>query len=139
MSQKHLKVTIIGDARIGKTLLVKNKFDPDTMRFINGDDIYHIHLFCTEGQEEYERLRPLAYEDTQIFLGVWATHESQQNLENKWIPEVKSHCPGAFVVKANLVEFDRDWFNESPVKLAKAVLMADNCEDVTIEKGKIRN
>jgi Ras-related C3 botulinum toxin substrate 1 len=52
-------------------------------------------LWNTAGQEDYDRLRPLSYPQTDVFLvfarvGDKSTYES---VEQKWIPEIKYHCP----------------------------------------------
>jgi GTPase SAR1 family protein len=52
-------------------------------------------LWNTSGQEDYDRLRPLSYPQTDVFLvfarvGDMSTYES---VEKKWIPEIQHHCP----------------------------------------------
>ena len=48
------------------------------------------------GQEDYDRLRPLSYPQTDVFLlGFNVTSpDSFQNVECRWFPEVQHHCPG---------------------------------------------
>lgn len=50
-------------------------------------------LWDTAGQEEYDRLRPLSYPQTEIFLICFSLVEptSFQNVKNKWIPEIRHH------------------------------------------------
>ena len=58
--------------------------------------IYYFFFTCT-GQEEYDRLRPLSYPGTDVFLlcySVVDTH-SYQNVRFRWIPEVTHQCPTA--------------------------------------------
>lgn len=47
------------------------------------------------GQEDYDRLRPLSYPQTDVFLICFAVNSptSFQNVREKWSPEVKHHCP----------------------------------------------
>merc|ERR1712032_1444770 len=51
-------------------------------------------------QEDYDRLRPLSYPGTQVFLLCFSTiyRASFANCENRWIPELKHHCPNAPIV-----------------------------------------
>ena len=52
-------------------------------------------LFDTAGQEDYDRLRPLSYPQTDVFLvcfSVIAPH-SFENVREKWVPEIRHHNP----------------------------------------------
>jgi hypothetical protein len=53
-------------------------------------------LWDTAGQEDYDRLRPLSYPQTDVFLVCFSivSPTSFQNVKTKWVPEVKHHCPG---------------------------------------------
>ena len=46
-------------------------------------------------QEDYDQLRPLAYPKTDVFLICFAINNktSFDNITDKWIPEIKKHCP----------------------------------------------
>jgi GTPase SAR1 family protein len=48
------------------------------------------------GQEDYDRLRPLSYPSTDIFLLTFSldTQTSFENIKNKWFPEISHHSPG---------------------------------------------
>lgn len=62
---------------------------------VNGEPCY-LQLFDTAGQEDYDRLRPLSYPQTDVFLICLST-VSPASFENslaKWIPEIRHHCPG---------------------------------------------
>ena len=52
-------------------------------------------LFDTAGQEDYDRLRPISYPDTNVFLVCFSVVRptSFENVKEKWIPEIKHHCP----------------------------------------------
>ena len=49
----------------------------------------------TAGQEDYDRLRPLSYPQTDVFLVCFSiiSPASFENVKAKWYPEVNHHCP----------------------------------------------
>ncbi len=54
----------------------------------------------TAGQEDYERLRPISYPDSDVILMCYSV-ESQASLSNigsKWNPEIRFYCPGKPVI-----------------------------------------
>ena len=59
-----------------------------------------IHLLPVKlrdaGQEDYDRLRPLSYPQTDVFLVCFSVTSpaSFENVKEKWFPEVHHHCPG---------------------------------------------
>ena len=52
-------------------------------------------LMDTAGQEDYDRIRPLSYPNTDIFLICFSisSKASLNNVKNKWLTEVRHHCP----------------------------------------------
>lgn len=61
-----------------------------------GNEPYTLGLFDTAGQEDYDRLRPLSYPQTDVFLVCFSvvSRASFENVKEKWFPEVRHHCPG---------------------------------------------
>jgi hypothetical protein len=59
------------------------------------DEPYTLGLFDTAGQEDYDRLRPLSYPQTDVFLICFnvTSPPSFENVKEKWFPEVRHHCP----------------------------------------------
>ena len=45
---------------------------------------------------DYDRLRPLSYPQTNIFLVLFAvcSKDGLERVKSKWIPEISHHCPG---------------------------------------------
>ena len=52
-------------------------------------------LYSTAGQEDYDRLRPLSYPDTDVILMCFSidSPDSLENIPEKWTPEVRHFCP----------------------------------------------
>ena len=52
-------------------------------------------LFSPLGQEDYDRLRPLSYPQTDVFLVCFSvvSPSSFENVKEKWVPEITHHCP----------------------------------------------
>lgn len=69
---------------------------PLTACYRIGDEPYTLGLFDTAGQEDYDRLRPLSYPQTDVFLVCFSVTSpaSFENVREKWFPEVHHHCPG---------------------------------------------
>ena len=59
-------------------------------------------LFDTAGVEDYDRLRPLSYPQTDVFLVCFSliSPASFVNVAEKWVPEVEHHCPNTPIVLA---------------------------------------
>ena len=80
-----------------------------------GDEPYTLGLFDTAGQEDYDRLRPLSYPQTDVFLVCFSVTSpaSFENVKEKWFPEVHHHCPG---VPCLIVGTQVDLRNDDQVK-----------------------
>ncbi len=75
---------------------VRGPATPQAVTVMIGDDPYTLGLFDTAGQEDYDRLRPLSYPQTDVFLVCFSVTSpaSFENVKEKWFPEVHHHCPG---------------------------------------------
>jgi len=53
-----------------------------------------LELWDTAGQEEYDRLRPLSYRNTDVFLIVFSvvSNVSLDNIRSKWRPEIMHYA-----------------------------------------------
>ena len=82
------------------------------------------HLY-TAGQEDYDRLRPLSYPQTDVFLMCYSVNSrsSFDNVQNKWFPEIQHHCPGTPIVlvatKDDLRNGNENVSYDQGVKMAK--------------------
>merc|ERR1719427_753350 len=60
----------------------------------------NLGLWDTAGQEDYDRLRPLSYPQTDVFIICFSvvSPASYENVRAKWFPEVSHHCPNTPVI-----------------------------------------
>ena len=103
-----LKLVVVGDSAVGKTSLLcrlDTQQFPDQYMYVpmvwenfelkttlnDGTKDVVIHCFDTCAQEDYDRLRPLFYPNTNIFIICCdlARGYSVKNVKNKWIPELE--------------------------------------------------
>ena len=56
---------------------------------------YTLALVDTAGQEVYDRLRTLSYQETNVFLVCFSVvfPTSFENVKTKWVPEITHYCP----------------------------------------------
>jgi len=110
---ENIKCVIVGDGAVGKTCLmmtfISNKFPSDYIP-TTCDNLRHtmvvdgftvgVGLWDTAGQEEYDRLRPLSYPETDVFIVCYSVINpvSFENITQKWMPELESHAPGVPIV-----------------------------------------
>merc|ERR1711864_61295 len=98
---------VVGAGAVGKTCLlfsyttnkfprayVPTVFDNYTVTVMIGGEPYTLGLFDTAGQEDYDRLRPLSYPQTDVFLVCFSvvSPSSFENVKEKWVPEITHHC-----------------------------------------------
>lgn len=103
------KLVVVGDGGCGKTCLLivysQNRFPEEYVPtvFENyvpivefGGQLVEFALWDTAGQEEYDRLRPLSYPETDVVLLCFAVDypASLANIQDKWVPEVTHFCEG---------------------------------------------
>lgn len=59
-----------------------------------------LSLWDTAGQEEFDRLRSLSYDDTHAIMLCFSVEskDSLENIESKWVGEIAENCPGVKIV-----------------------------------------
>lgn len=89
-------------------------------------------LWDTAGQEDYDRLRPLSYPDTDVILMCFSidSPDSLENIPEKWTPEVKHFCPNVPII---LVGNKKDLRND-PCTIRELTKMKQ--EPVKPEEGR---
>jgi Rho family, other len=77
-----------------------------------------LSLWDTAGQEEFDRLRSLSYDDTHAIMLCFSVDspDSLENVETKWVGEIAENCPGVKLVlvalKCDLREMHADMMEE---------------------------
>lgn len=113
------KFVVVGDGGCGKTCLLisysqgyfPEKYVPTVFEnYIT--QTYHrqsgkmveLALWDTAGQEEYDRLRPLSYPETDLLFVCFAIDcpASLENVMDKWYPEVLHFCPTTPIILVGL-------------------------------------
>jgi len=74
------------------------------------DKTVALSLWDTAGQEDYDRLRPLSYPQTNVFLLCFSviSETSFKNVKTKWWPEVTHHCPTDNILVGTKVDLRDD-------------------------------
>uniref|UniRef100_A0A8R1DEC0 Uncharacterized protein n=1 Tax=Caenorhabditis japonica TaxID=281687 RepID=A0A8R1DEC0_CAEJA len=80
--------------------LLNYRFDNYSAQMNLDGNIVNLGLWDTAGQEDYDRLRPLSYPQTDVFILCFSVVSpvSFDNVASKWIPEIRQHCPDAPVI-----------------------------------------
>ncbi|XP_003741818.1 ras-like GTP-binding protein rhoA [Galendromus occidentalis] len=111
--ENYKKIVIVGDGNCGKTSLltrfahgdfprtyIPTVFDTDVSSVsVDGKDV-RLSLWDTAGQEAYEKLRPLSYNDTDVVIIAYsvADRDTMANVIEKWYPEISYYLPDVPVV-----------------------------------------
>ena len=102
--ERQLQVCQLVDSKasyeVVKTLL--RWYDPhnDFNEFLSFSNKVELALWDTAGQEDYDRLRPLSYPDTDVILMCFSidSPDSLDNIPEKWTPEVRHFCPNVPII-----------------------------------------
>jgi len=113
MAAIRKKLVIVGDGACGKTCLLivfsKDQFPEVYVPTVFENYVADIEvdgkqvelaLWDTAGQEDYDRLRPLSYPDTDVILMCFSidSPDSLDNIPEKWTPEVRHFCPNVPII-----------------------------------------
>lgn len=107
------KLVLLGDGACGKTSLLNvftrgyfpTVYEPTVFEnYVHDVFIDNVHvelsLWDTAGQEEFDRLRSLSYDDTHAIMLCFSVDspDSLENIETKWVGEIAENCPGVKLV-----------------------------------------
>lgn len=146
MAQRNVKLVCVGDGAVGKTCLllkyilneyneshIPTIFDNHAKRMTCDGRVICLTLWDTAGQEDYARLRPLSYPNTDVFVICFdlTSRVSLKNIQQKWFPELSqwqaSHAAESDIVpKFILVGNKEDLWKESTA--------SDKITDAEIDK-----
>ena len=105
---QFIKCVVVGDGAVGKTCLlmsyttnsfpseyVPTVFENYAVTVLIGGEPFTLGLFDTAGQEDFDRLRPLSYPQSDVFLVCFSvvSPASFVNVKEKWIPDIQHHNP----------------------------------------------
>uniref|UniRef100_A0A8D0E986 Ras homolog family member U n=1 Tax=Salvator merianae TaxID=96440 RepID=A0A8D0E986_SALMN len=86
----------------------------------------------TISQDEFDKLRPLCYTNTDVFLLCFSvvSPSSFQNVNEKWVPEIRRHCPKAPII---LVGTQSDLRED-----VKVLIELDKCKEKPVAEEAAR-
>ncbi|XP_017273892.1 ras-related C3 botulinum toxin substrate 1 isoform X2 [Kryptolebias marmoratus] len=145
---QNIKCVVVGDKAVGKTcLLINYTTDAVPAEYVpTVFEIYYAHmmvdgkpvslgLWDTAGLEDYDKLRPLSYPQTDVFLICFSLvmPSSFENVRAKWFNEVRHHCKEAPIILVGTMldlRDDEDTIEEleekklSPITCEQGLFMA---------------
>ncbi|KAE8151886.1 small GTPase superfamily [Aspergillus avenaceus] len=107
------KMVLLGDGACGKTSALNvftrgffpTVYEPTVFEnYVHDIFVDNVHmelsLWDTAGQEEFDRLRALSYEDTHVIMLCFSVDspDSFENVASKWVDEISENCPGVKMV-----------------------------------------
>ncbi|CAF1533670.1 unnamed protein product [Adineta ricciae] len=141
---KNVKCVVVGDGAVGKTCLlmsyttnafpgeyIPTVFDNYSANIVVDNEPVNLGLWDTAGQEDYDRLRPLSYPQTDVFVICYSVVNpvSFENVRAKWSPEIKHNNPDTPIV---LVGTKIDLLND---KQTIKTLLNRKLSPITTQKG----
>ncbi|XP_053328907.1 rho-related GTP-binding protein RhoU-like [Spea bombifrons] len=147
--ERSLKCVLLGDGAVGKTSLlvsyttngyptryIPTAFDDFSALVEVGKIPVKLQLCDTAGQDEFDKLRHFCYPRTDVLILCFSvvSPASFQNISEKWMEEIRGHCPNVPLVLVGtqcdlredvkvLIQLAR--YREKPVPPASARALAE--------------
>lgn len=149
-SIKSIKCVVVGDGAVGKTSLlytytrkvhiptvfhevhVPTVYDNYSSQITMNSNIITLDLWDTAGIEDYDRLRPLSYPESDVCIICFSvcSPASHANITRKWYPEISQYCPKVPIVLVGTKKDQR----QDPFVLKS--LQDQNLSPITEEQGR---
>jgi len=149
-AETKVKCVLVGDGAVGKTSLIVSyttngypveymptAFDDYSVVVTVDNKPVQMQLCDTAGQDDFDALRPLCYPNTDIFLLCFSvvSPTSFNNIQEKWVTEVRRHAPHCPVMLVGtqcdlrndvkvLIELAK--YKDKPVSEADALRLAND-------------
>jgi Ras-related C3 botulinum toxin substrate 1 len=112
MASKGIKCVVVGDGAVGKKCLLisyitnafpdhnPTVFDNYIINVMVDNKQINLGLWDVSQLEGHDRLRPLSYPMTDVFLVCFSvvSPTSYENVSAKWIPELRHHAPSVPII-----------------------------------------
>eukprot|EP00026_Physarum_polycephalum_P015765 Phypoly_transcript_16530.p1 GENE.Phypoly_transcript_16530~~Phypoly_transcript_16530.p1 ORF type:complete len:204 (+),score=38.21 Phypoly_transcript_16530:102-713(+) len=147
---QSLKFVVVGDGAVGKTCVlvsyssnafpydyIPTVFDNYAVNMMVDNKVFNLGLWDTAGQEDYDRLRPLSYPQTDVFMLCFSviSTNSYNNVRDKWYPEVRHYCPDTPVVVVG-TKIDMRTDKQAMQELIKKGSVPKGFTPITTEQGE---
>eukprot|EP00760_Papus_ankaliazontas_P004915 PhM_4_TR12269/c0_g1_i2/m.52997/K04392/RAC1; Ras-related C3 botulinum toxin substrate 1 len=147
---RQCKCVVVGDGTVGKTCLssvyahkgfptkyTPTIFDNYCARVDVDGTPMQLVLWDTAGQEEFDKLRPLSYPNTHVFILCFAVDSQTtfDNISSIWVSELRPYLESAKIV---LVGTKSDLRNDPEVAATKKFVTPEQAEALRAEIGAYR-